>query len=198
MTTSDDAATLNYIIRHRRSVSQQQYTGELVDDAVVNQMLENARWAPNHKLTEPWHFIVFTGEGLKRLGKEQAALYKKVTEADGTYSEDRYKGLLTKVTLSSHIIAIGVKRDARKALPVIEEIGAVYCAVENMYLTATAYGVGCYLSSGGITYFEEAKTLFGLGQDDALLGFLHIGIPKDNLPDSRRKPLDEKAQWVRE
>ena len=64
--------------------------------------------------------------------------------------------------LSSHIIAVGVKRDPKKSVPEIEEIGAVFCAIQNMYLTATAYGVGAYLSTGGITYFEEAKTFFGL------------------------------------
>ena len=64
--------------------------------------------------------------------------------------------------LSSHIIAVGMKRDEKKSVPEVEEIGAVFCAIQNMYLTATAYGVGAYLSTGGITYFEEAKEFFGL------------------------------------
>ncbi|HEY9046140.1 MAG TPA: nitroreductase [Ohtaekwangia sp.] len=191
------AEMVNSLIRNRRSVFQQQYTGERVDDAIVEQMLENARWAPTHKFTEPWQFVVFTGDGLKKLGEQQAAVYKKVTEANGTFKEERYQNLLTKTILSSHIIAVGMKRDEKKSVPELEEIGAVFCAVENMYLTAAAYGIGCYLSTGGITYFEAAKELFGLDGDDKLLGFLHIGIPKSPIPDSKRKPIEEKSAWVR-
>jgi nitroreductase len=188
---------VNNLIRNRRSVFQQQYSGERVDDAIVAQMLENARWAPTHKLTEPWQFIVFTGDGLRKLGEQQAAVYKRVTEANGTFKEERYQNLLTKTVLSSHIIAVGMKRDEKKSVPELEEIGAVFCAVQNMYLTAAAYGIGCYLSSGGVTYFEEAKELFGLDKDDKLLGFLHIGIPKTQVPDSKRNPIEDKAVWVR-
>lgn len=188
----------NDLIKSRRSVFQQQYSGERVDDNIVQQMLENANWAPNHKMTEPWRFIVYTGDGIHQLAEAQAALYKKVTTEDGTYKEDRYQSLLTKPLLSSHIIAVGMRRDEKKSVPEIEEIGAVYCAVQNMYLTATAYGVGCYLSSGGITYFDEARELFGLRADDRLLGFLHIGIPKGPLPEGKRRPVSEKVIWVRE
>lgn len=193
-----EAGKVNEMMRKRRSVYQSQYTGERVDDAIVMQMLENARWAPTHKLTEPWYFIVYTGDGIQTLAKGQSDVYKKVTEENGTYKEDRFQNLLTKPMLSSHIIAVCMKRDKKKSLPELEEIGAVFCAVENMYLTASAYGVGCYLSSGGITFFEEAKELFGLGNDDKLLGFLHVGKPKGESPDSKRKPLEEKMQWIRD
>lgn len=187
---------VNELIRKRRSVFQNQYSGERVDDAIVRQMIENATWAPNHKLTEPWHFVVYTGQGITRLAEAQASVYKKVTEANGTYKEDRFQNLLTKPALSSHIIVIGMKRDPKKSLPEWEELGAVFCAVENMYLTAAAYGVGCYLSTGGITNFEEAKALFGLGADDKLLGFLHVGMPKGELPAGKRRPVEEKMTWV--
>ena len=188
--------SFNVLIKNRRSVFQQQYTGEKVDDAIVKQMLENANWAPTHKLTEPWRFVVFTGEGLKKLATLQSDLYKRLTTADGSYKEDRYQNLLTKPSLSSHIIVIGMKRDEKKSVPEVEEIGAVFCAIENMYLTAIAYGIGGYLSTGGITYFEEAKELFGLDKEDKLLGFFHVGHVKNTLPEGRRRPLEEKITWV--
>ena len=191
-----EANKVNELIRNRRSVFQNQYTGEKVDDAIVKQILENANWAPTHKLTEPWRFVVYTGEGLKKLATLQSDLYKRLTTADGSYKEDRYQNLLTKPSLSSHIIVIGMKRDEKKSVPEVEEIGAVFCAVENMYLTASAYGIGGYLSTGGITYFEEAKVLFGLGKDDKLLGFFHVGHVKNTLPEGRRRPLAEKITWV--
>ena len=187
---------IDKVIEGRRSVYQQQYTGERVDDAIVKKILSNANWAPTHKLTEPWRFVVFTGDGLKKLASFQAELYKKVTSANATFKEDRYQNLLTKPMLSSHIIAVGMKRDEKKSVPEIEEVGAVFCAIENMYLTATAYGIGCYLSTGGITYFEEAKEFFGLGPEDKLIGFFHLGMSRIELPAGKRRPIEDKVVWV--
>jgi nitroreductase len=186
----------NELIRSRRSVFTKDYTGEKVDDSIVRQMLENANWAPTHKLTEPWRFVVFTGDGLKKLADFQSECYKQVAQAKGTFDEKKYEGLKVKPLECSHIIAVGMKRDEKKSLPEWEEMGAVFCAVENIYLTATAYGVGCYLSTGGITSFEEAKSFFNLGQEDKLLGFIHVGIPKGISAAGRRKPIEEKVKWI--
>ncbi len=188
---------VDQLIRHRRSVFPRDYSGARVSDEIINQMLENANWAPTHKFTEPWRFVVFTGEGLKQLAAFQSECYKEVTTADGTFREDKYQSLLEKPLEASHIIVVGMKRDEAKRLPEWEEMGAVFCAIQNMYLTATAYGVGCYLSTGGITNFEEAKSYFGLGAEDKLCGFFHVGIPKGKVPDGKRKPVSEKVKWVR-
>jgi len=195
---SFNAAEVNLLIQKRRSVFPQFYTGEKVDDSIIRQMLINASWAPTHKLTQPWRFVVFTGNGLKKLGEAQAEIYKEVTMRDGSFKEDKYQGLLTKPMLSSHIIAVCMKRDPKKSVPEIEETGAVFCAIENIYLTATGYGIGCYLSTGGITHFEEAKKLFDLEQDDRLLGFIHVGMPKEVQASSKRKNVEEFTEWVRE
>jgi len=188
---------VNNLIRNRRSVFSNQYTGQKVDDAIINQMLENANWAPTHKLTEPWRFMVFTGAGLKKLGEFQGLCYKKVTATDGSFREERYQNLVNKPMESSHIISIGMKRDEKKSVPEWEELASVFCAVQNMYLTATAYGIGCYISTGGITNFEEAKEFFELSREDKLCGFLNVGIPKDGLVLSgKRKPIEEKIKWI--
>jgi nitroreductase len=186
---------VNELIMKRRSVFQQQYSGQRVDDAIVKQMITNATWAPTHKLTQPWRFIVFTGESLKKLAAAQADLYQKVTTRDGSFREDKFNSLATKPLLSSHIIVVCMKRDEKKSVPEIEEIGAVYCAIENMYLTATGYGVGCYLSTGGITYFPEAKEMFELGDGDRLIGFMHIGTPKQIPAAQKRKSAEELMDW---
>jgi nitroreductase len=188
---------VNITIKNRRSVFPKDYTGEKVDDAIIRQMLENANWAPTHKFTEPWRFIVYTGAGKKKLAEVQAEVYKQKTEADGTYKEERYQNLLNKPMESSHIVLVYTKRDEKKSVPEVEEIGAVFCAVQNMYLTAAAYGVGCYLSTGGVTYFKESKPAFGLSDDDIIIGFLHVGVPKEGLTlQGRRKPWNEKVTWV--
>lgn len=185
----------NTLIKSRRSVFQNQYTDEKVDDSIVKQMLENANWAPNHKLTEPWRFIVYTGDSLQTLAKLQAEYYKEYTLADNSFKEERYLNLLSKPKLSSHIIVVGMNRDEKKTVPEIEEVGAVFCAVQNMYLTATAYNIGCYLSTGGITYFENAQKIFGWGESVKLIGFMHIGIPKEIKQTGSRKSVSEKTFW---
>jgi len=193
-----DFEQINKLIADRRSVFPKDYVqGKTVDDQIVHRLLENANWAPTHKLTEPWHFVVFSGNGLKKLADFQAECYKKVTAKDGSFKEERYQNLLTKPMQSSHIIAVGMKRDKEKRIKEVEEIGAVFCAVQNMYLTATAYGIGCYLSTGGITYFEEAKPFFGLGEEDKLIGFLNLGVIEGELKPGRRNPIGEKVEWIR-
>lgn len=187
---------INRLIKERRSIFPAQYSGERVDDSIIEQMLENANWAPSHKKTEPWRFTVFTSDGLKQLAKFQSELYRTVSEGLGKYDQSKFDKLASKPLMASHVIAISMKRNT--IVPEIEEVEAVACAVQNMYLTATAYGVGCYWGSGGITYLEEAKQNFGLGSEDKILGFLYIGVPKEGFwPEGNRSEISEKVHWVR-
>lgn len=76
---------VNKIIRGRRSMFVSQFKeNDPVDDSIIEELLENARWAPTHKLTQPWQFIVYTGEGLKKLGDYTAEMYKTRAEKNGT------------------------------------------------------------------------------------------------------------------
>jgi nitroreductase len=89
-----------------------------------------------------------------------------------------------------------MKRSANKNIPEVEDIAAVACAVENMYLSLTAYGLGGYWTTGGITYREKAKAYFGLGDDDKLLGFFYIGHIAVPSVGAKRQPLEAKVKWV--
>lgn len=182
------------LIRNRRSIYPKLYSGENVPDQIIEEMLENANWAPTHRLTEPWRFVVYSGEGIKRLAAFQSGLYREIATAKGNFEQDKYEKLATKPMLSSHIIAIGMKRDPKESLPEIEEVESVAMAVQNMYLTAAAHGVGCYWGSGGVTYMEEATDFFGF---DKLLGFLYCGMPKIAWPKGNRKPIADKVRWER-
>ncbi|BDD02528.1 nitroreductase family protein [Aureibacter tunicatorum] len=184
----------NELIKRRRSIFPTLFTGEVVEDDIVQQMLENAHWAPMHKLTYPWRFKVYTGEGIKKLANFMAECYKEVSTNKGNFDEKNYQKLLTKPLLSSHIISIGMKSSGM--VPEIEEIEAVSCAVENMYLTAAAYDVGMYWGTGGVTYIEEAKSFFDLDEQDKLLGFVFIGKPKI-WPEGKRKDINDFVEWVK-
>jgi len=188
----------NALVHARRSVFPKDYSGDEVDERIVQQLLENANCSPTHKLTEPWRFMVFSGNGRKKLGELQATIYRNVTQADGTFKQERYQNLLTKPMESSHIIMVYMKRDEKRSIPEIEETGAVFCAIQTMYLTATAYNIGCYLSTGGITYFEEAKKAFGLSTDDRIIGFFHIGALKETPAPRIRHSVNHKITWVKE
>ncbi|MBI1783287.1 MAG: nitroreductase [Sphingobacteriales bacterium] len=196
MEVSYNAAQFNSIVKNRRSIYPYQYEkGKVIPDDIIWQILENANHAPNHKQTEPWRFTVFTGDGLKYFGELQAHIYKKYS--GNSFNAGRYQKLLDYPLMASHVIAIGMKRNEANKLPEIEEIEATACAVQNMFLTVTAYGLGAYLSSAGITYFEEAKPFFDLGADDKLLGFFYIGyVAKPFDQSSKRGPIQKKVKWV--
>ena len=188
---------INRLIRHRRSVFPKQFAeGKKVDDAIVTQILENATWAPTHGLTEPWKFVVFTDEGRQKLANFQAELYKK--EAGENFKEATYQNLLNNPLKASHVIAICMKRDPNKKFPEVEEIAAAACAVQNIYLSVTAYGLGGYLTTGGVTYKHSAKEFFGLDEDDRLMGFFYLGHVAVPSPPTKRKPVEEKVVWVKE
>ena len=185
----------NQLIRNRRSVFVKQYDEtKQIDDEIVEQILENATWAPNHGQTEPWHFVVFTGAGLQKLATFQSELYKSSTGEN--FKETTYNTLKTNPLKASHVVALCMKRSPAKKFPEIEEVAAVACAVQNIYLSVTVYGLGGYWTTGGITYNEKAKPFFGLGDDDKLMGFFymaHVAVPS---PHGKRQPLKQKMEWV--
>ncbi len=189
-----DIYQVNKLIKERRSTFVSQFIeGQKIPDDIIWQLLENANRAPNHGQTEPWRFSVFSGDGLQKLANFQSQLYKE--EAGESFKKDKYEKLLTNPLKCSHIISIGMKKSESK-IPELEEIEAVACAVQNIYLSITAYEIGGYWTTGGITYFESAKEFFGLGKQDKLLGFFYLGYVSVPSPQSRRLPIKEKVIWV--
>jgi len=186
--------TLDEIIKKRRSIFPGMYTGEKIDDIQVKQIIENANWAPNHRKTEPWRFKVFTGDALARLGDFLAEKYKETTPPE-KFKEMKYKKTRKKLDKSSHVIALCVKRDPQEVLPEWEELAALSCAVQNMYLSCTARGIGCYWSS--------PKTIIGkpsildLPDDERCYGLLFMGVPMEELgAKSTRGDVTLKTEWI--
>lgn len=189
-----EAININQQIRSRRSVfTSQFYSGKKIPDEIITEILQNANSAPTHKLTEPWRFTVFAGKGLESLGEKQAAIYK--ANAGDKFNENKYQGLLKSPSQCSHVIAIGCKRHVGM-IPELEEIAAVSCAVQNIYLSLDAYDIGGYWSTGGITFMKQANELVGLDADDIFMGFFFLGYVQ--VPSVHRTPssLDNKVSWV--
>jgi len=191
-----DTAIINHLIRNRRSVFPDQFEqGKVIQDEIIREILINATWAPTHGRNEPWLFTVFCGEGLQQLADFQSNLYK--AESGDTFNEATFAKLQKQPLKASHIIAIGMKRGDNRRIPEMEDIEAVACAVQNIYLSVAAYGLGGYWTTGGVTYKPSSKSFFNLGEEDKLLGFFYVGHIAVPSTAGTRKPLDEKVLWVR-
>ena len=186
---------VNKLIKSRRSTKPRYFNGEKIEDSIVWQILENASWAPTHGLTQPWRFKVFTDDGLAKLANFQADLYQKLTPEENFKSE-KYNRLKTNILKSSHVVVICMERQKSEKIPEIEEIEAVACSVQNMALTATAYGICSFWGSGGVTYTQELKDFLGLGEKDLCLGYLYLGYSDNPATVSRRDPIQEKVEWI--
>lgn len=186
---------LREVIRNRRTIKPEDYKSRKVLPDMIKEMLNNAMWAPTHGMTQPWHFVVFQEEALTELGDFMAETYKN-NENSGTFLQKKYDKLKSRPTLSTVVIAICMKRQDIEKIPEIEEVEAVACAVQNMHLTATAYGLGGYWSSGAVAYSEEMKAYLKLDEKDRCLGLFYIGYPEEKeWPKSHRQPLEYHVEW---
>lgn len=187
---------LKEIIAERRTIKPDQFTGERVDDLIIQQLLEAANWAPTHGYTEPWRFSVFADDGLARLGDFLADLDQPDKNAED-FNQMRYDRLRNRPLKCSHVIGIGVKRGNNDKVPEIEEICATAMAVQNMWLSAYALGLGAYWSTGAMAFTNEMRDFFDLGKNDLSLGLFYIGKPANVHPKGRRiTKIDEKVRWI--
>lgn len=187
------ADQINQYLRSRRSVFVDQFVKDKkIPHEVILEILKNANSAPTHKITEPWRFIVFEGEGLKTLATKQSEIYK--AEAGPKFKQNKYEKLQVTPIRCSHVIALCMKRHAD--VPLVEEIAATACAIQNIYLSLPPYGIGGYWSTGGITYMQGAKTWLGLNDDDQLMGFFFLGYI--HIPSAPRTAgdVEQKIRWV--
>ena len=190
-------AEVSDLLRSRRSIFPKTYNDNPIDKAIIEEVLENANWAPTHKLTEPWRFKVFRGKALERLSTYLSTWYKDNIPAE-KYSEKKFEKTKANPLRSSCVIAICMQRAPDASIPEWEEVAAVACAVQNMHLTATSLGIGAYWSSGGMTYHPEMAVYLDLSPEDQCLGFLMVGAmaPDSRWPrGSRFTKWEDKVEW---
>ena len=85
------------------------------------------------------------------------------------------------------------------AMVAIRVLQAVACAVQNLHLSATAYGACGYWSSGAITYLDDTREALGLDTKDRVLGFFYLGLPETEIKEGvRNSPYTDKIEWVEE
>lgn len=193
-----DIATVSKIIQNRKSF----YTGQMdetltIPDEDIWKLLENANYAPSHKRTEPWRYIVFSGNSLTELYEEQARIYLSITP-ESEIKPAKVEKLNRKATILSHAIAICMKRDEKECVPIEEEEYAVACSVQNILLSMDSLNIIGYWGTGKIAFSDEMKKYLKLGKQDKCLGFLQLGVPKDGLPKIQKQQMSgirEKVEW---
>ena len=111
-------------IRGRRSAVR--YGDGPVPRAVLEQIVEAARWAPNHHLTEPWRFVVLTGQARAALG--DAIATEILQNPANPKAEAEATGVRTKVMRSPVIIAVGQVRVSSDPEKDLEDYAACACA----------------------------------------------------------------------
>ena len=182
------------LIRDRRSLSPEKFSERKVHSEIVELALTNATWAPTHGMTQPWRFTAYVNEGMQAIGPKLASWYK--TAAGEAFSPTKFEKLDRRGKRVSALVVIGMVPDPAGRISEQDEMLAVACAVQNMYLTCTAHGIGGFWSTPSMIHLDEVRAFAGLPEDGRVLGFFYMGYPEEGWPKSHRKPLEYVTQWV--
>ncbi|MFZ1686816.1 MAG: nitroreductase [Flavobacteriales bacterium] len=185
---------LTEVIRDRRTIFPKDYTDRVVHRDIIERVLSNGTWAPNHGMTQPWRYHVFTGEGRQKLSAFLGEEYTRITPVE-KFLQRKRDNLTQRPLLSSVVIVLGMARDPNGKISELEEMFAVACGVQNMYLTCTAYGLGGFWSTGAVITGEAMRDFLGMGEKDKCMGLFYIGYPSVEWPKGYRKPLDQFVSW---
>jgi len=135
-------------IKNRKSVFPQFHTDQPVSQEIINEVLEAANLAPSHKKTEPWRFRVYTGTGRLKLTEAVKTVYE-AARAPEVRNPKVVPKFAKKFEQSTVCVAVFLSRDPEESVPEWEEVAAVACAVENMWVSLAGHGLGGFWSSPG-------------------------------------------------
>jgi nitroreductase len=163
------AVELADLIRSRRT--HKAYAKAPVDRAILDELFELARWAPNHNLTNPWRFRVLGPAALERL--KQAAGLEAAAKLDRAPT----------------LVAASV---AQTGDPVTdaEDRDAAACACYIVLLAAHERGLGGYWRTPGVLRTAAGRAACGIPAGEEPLGLLHLGEARGSKPAPERAPLE--------
>ena len=175
-------------IMTRRSVPK---TGEKIPNpAEIQRLLDAAVMAPNHHLTEPWRFVVLTGDALKELG-EVFADHAERTGGNVALARDLPQRAPVVITVIErpHI--------GDSHVPEIEEHYAVGAAMQNILLAAHASGLVAMIRTGPYSRLPETHDHLGLETGEFIAGFIYVGYPLEGFVKKapRKTPARQLTEW---
>ncbi len=166
---------LENAIRARRT--HKRFRSEPVGRKVLDELLELARWAPNHHLTEPWHFRVLGPESLARL----AATGKP--------------GELEKLSRAPTLVVASARLSGDEHQN-HEDVLATACAVYIVLLAANARGLASYWRTPRVLQMPEGRAAIGMGDDEEFVALIHLGQPVDEPVSKGRKAPSEYVEFL--
>jgi len=157
-------------IRRRRT--HKQYGADPVSVAVVRELVELARWAPNHKLTNPWRF--------RLLGPETRARIDELVPEAEVIKLRRAPTLVLVTALPSDDPVLGE-----------EDVLATAAATYAMLLAATDRGLGSYWRTPSCFREPGVRSALGLADGEVIIALVHLGSPVTDPPAKERAPVDD-------
>jgi len=177
------------LLQERRTIYD--FLPDPVPSDLLEEALEAGRFAPNHKVTEPWRFTIIGPETREALAEpwSRHTLRKLPPDASRERREEALAASRRKwaskpgaVVVSQVLAEDPFRRE--------EDYAAVACAMQNVQLAAWALGFGCQWSTSPATRDPAILELLGIPETERVVGFLFVGYP-ERIPDARRRPLEE-------
>ncbi len=184
-------------IKARRTVRD--FTEDLVSNSALELMIEAATWAPNHRTTEPWRFIVLEKDGDMRKKVGQIVhewTYENVKNPNSARRATSAKDAQQEILDAPAFIYV-YSVEGRDDEMTRENYSATSCAVQNLMLAAQSLGIGVGWSTGK-PCLAPIDTTIGAEPDWDIVGALYIGYPSDseeNKSERKRTPANEITIW---
>lgn len=178
----DASLELKELIISRRTIHKFKETPpprELLYEAI-----DTARWAPNHKLTEPWRFYILGPETAARVAHLNADLLLK-TKGPVAAENKRARWL----SMPSMIV-VSFKK-AGDPFREREDYAATCCAIQNMMLFLWSKRLGTKWSTSPVICDVEFYNILGADPEhEEVIGLLWCGYPED-IPLQQRRPVSD-------
>lgn len=179
-------------IRQRRSVKR--FADRPVARAQLQQLLDAAVLAPNHRLTQPWRFLVLGPESRRAygqvLGRRKGAKVEDpaVGETIAHKIEEEYAALPA-------LIGVAMRLDEKPA-DREEDYAATFMAVENLCLEALELGLGTHVKTGAVLEDARVREALQLPPDERLVAIVQVGIPAEQPTAKPRTGAAELTRWL--
>lgn len=154
----------------------------------VQRLITIAMRVPDHGKLAPWRFIALDRPTRKVLVPKLRAL-REIDEPDlPVESRDKVDSIFVQAPLCFVVVSTAAEH---VKIPIWEQELSVGASTMNLILAAHALGFGAQWLTGWATYNADAKALFGVGDDEKIAGFIHIGTPTVPPTERPRPAIDD-------
>ncbi|WP_255516456.1 nitroreductase family protein [Luteimonas suaedae] len=168
----------------RRSIPARQLGEPGPDDATLARMLRSAVRVPDHGKRVPFRFLRIAGDARARLGEALAAITLRRDPSAAAAAVDKDRQRFGHAPLVIAVVAVLDPADT--AIPEQERLLSAGCVCFALLQAAQAAGFGATWLTGWPAYDDEVRTLLGLGAQERIAGFIHIGTPRLAAPERER------------